>query len=311
MPERRVLVTGARGLIGRALVARLAARWPGAALHGVDLAAPEQVAGEACDLADASAVRALVARLAPDVVFHAAGAVQAADEASFTARLATPTSVLVEALAAEAPAAALVVPGSAAEYGSLPPGHGRFAESDPAAPTSAYGRAKLEQTRVALEAAGRGLDGRVARIFNLLGPGIPPSFLVGRVAAQVAAIRDGAAPPVLALGALDPVRDFVDIRDACDALLAIAERGRRGRLYNVCSGLGRPVREVVTAMVRRAGLAVEIREDAAGSPRGALDASVGDPRRIAAECGWRPRIPFETSAGDALGAAPAAEGRPA
>lgn len=308
MRDRRVLVTGARGLIGRTVIARLAESWPAAPVISTDLAD----ADELCDLGDASAVHALVALADPDVVFHCAGAVQAADEAAFTARLAAPTRVLAQALAAEAPEAILVVPGSAAEYGSLPAGKAAFAESDPPQPGSAYGRAKLAQTEVVLAAAARGVDARVARLFNLIGPGIPAAFLIGRVAEQLAGVRAGTQPARLTLGGLDAVRDFVDLRDACDALLAIAERGESGRLYNVCSGTGRPARAAVEAMVRASGLAVEIREDAGGSPRGALDRSVGDPRHIAEACGWRAHTPFETSARDAVATpAPGAEIRPA
>ena len=297
MRDRRVLVTGARGLIGRTVIARLATRWPAAHVIATDLAATT----EAVDLTDVSATRALVALTDPDVVFHCAGAVQAPDEATFTARLVAPTRVLVEALAAEAPGAILVVPGSAAEYGTLPEGRAAFAEDDAPQPGSPYGRAKLAQTRVVLEAAERGgLDARVARLFNLIGPGIPAAFLIGRVAEQLGRIRAGSQPPRLALGGLDSVRDFVDLRDACDGLLAIAERGEHGGLYNVCSGAGRRAREAVDTLVRASGLVVEIQEDAAGSPRGALDASVGDPRRIAAVCAWRAATPFETSARDAV-----------
>ena len=307
MRDRRVLVTGARGLIGRTVIARLAARWPAAPVVATDLADAQEL----CDLTDRSAVHALVALADPDVVFHCAGSVQAADEAAFSARLEAPTRVLAEALAAEAPGATLVVPGSAAEYGSLPEGRAAFTEGDPPRPESAYGRAKLAQTRLVLEAAARhGVDARVGRLFNLIGPGIPAAFLIGRVAAQLAAIRAGTQAPRLELGGLDAVRDFVDLRDACDGLLAIAECGESGGLYNVCSGTGRRAREAVEAMVRASGLAVEIGEDAAGSPRGALDASVGDPRRIAAACGWRAGTPFETSARDAVAMPAPAAGAP-
>lgn len=305
MSECRVLVTGVNGLLGSTLVRRLRAGWPDAELTGIDLTPPVGVAGEACDLRDPAATHAAVSRLAPDFVFHCAGGVTGRDIDELTSRLVTPTRVLLEALTLEVPGTVFVVPGSAAEYGTLPPGRTAFAETDEPAPVSPYGIAKAEQTRATLEAAAAGVDGRVGRVFNLIGPGVPDTFLAGRVAAALAAIAAGEAEPRLALGPLTSVRDFVDVRDACDGLMAIAESGASGRVYNICSGVGRTSREVVEALVGSSGLHVEIAEESSGSPRTGLDVSVGQPQRIAEACGWRPVIEFETSARDAYAAASA------
>lgn len=301
----RILVTGSNGVFGSAFAARLRDVRAGATIFGINLTPPVGIAGEACDLADAVATRAAIARLGPDLVVHCAGGVTGRDLDELSARLVTPTRVLLEALAAEAPDAVLVVPGSAAEYGTLAPGRTAFAETDEPAPVSPYGIAKAAQTQAVLDAAASGLDARVGRVFNIIGPGIPPAFLVGRVAAQLAAIAAGRAEPRIELGPLSSVRDFIDIRDACDGLLAIAGRGVAGRTYNVCSGVGRSSRDVVEALMHCSGLDVEIAEERDGSPRTGLDVSVGDPHRIAEECGWRPAIGFETSACDAVAAASA------
>ncbi len=299
----RILVTGSNGVFGSAFAARLRSVGAGATIHGIDLTTPVGIVGEACDLADSIATRAAIARLAPDLVFHFAGGVTGRDLDEFTARLVTPTRVLLAALAVEAPDAVFVVPSSAAEYGTLSPGCTAFVETDEPAPVSPYGIAKAAQTQATLDAAAAGFDARVGRVFNIIGPGIPPAFLTGRVAAQLAAIVADEAPPRIELGPLSSVRDFIDIRDACDGLLAIAERGVSGRVYNVCSGMGRTSREVVEALVRCSGLDVEIAEETGGSPRTGLDVSVGSPCRIADELGWQPVIDFETSACDAVAAA--------
>jgi GDP-4-dehydro-6-deoxy-D-mannose reductase len=296
-------VTGANGLLGSTLVARSRVLCPGAEVLGIDLTAPTGVTGEACDLADLAATRAAVARIAPDVVFHCAGGVSGCDLAEFTKRLVVPTRVLADALIAEAPSAVLVIPGSAAEYGTLTHGGTAFSECDEPVPVSPYGIAKAAQTQVALDAATRGLDARVGRVFNLIGPGISADFLIGRVVTQLAGIAAGVAQPRMELGSLASVRDFVDIRDACDGLIAVAERGAPGRVYNICSGVARTSREAVEALVRCSGLDVEIAEEAVGSPRAGLDVSVGDPSRAAAELGWRPAIDFGSSACDAVAAA--------
>ncbi len=299
MSDRRILITGVNGLLGRTLVSRIAVLAPEAVILGIDLTQPSNVPGEACDLADPAATRAAIVRLSPDLVFHCAGAVAGRDAAELTARLVTPTRVLLEAIALEAPVAIFVVPGSAAEYGTLAHGHTAFAETDVSAPVSPYGIAKAAQTAVAVDAAATGQDVRVGRVFNIVGPGIPPAFLTGSVAMQLAAVAAGEAQPRLKLGSLSSVRDFIDIRDACDGLIAIAERGVSGRIYNICSGIGRTSREAVEALVRCSGIEVEIieaAEETSGSPRTGLDASVGDPSRAASELGWQPAITFDDSA---------------
>jgi len=299
----RILVTGSNGVFGSAIAARLCETRPEAVVLGIDRSPLVGIAGEVCDLADPAATSAAIVRLAPDFVFHCAGGVTGPDVEALFACLVTPTQVLVDVLAQDAPASVLVVPGSAAEYGSLPAGRTAFSEDDDPAPVSPYGIAKAAQTKVALDAADAGLDTRVGRVFNLIGPGIPPTFLVGRVSAQLAAIAAGTSAPRLDLGPLSGVRDFIDVRDACDGLLAVAERGRSGRIYNVCSGVGHTVREAVDTLVRCSGLEVRIAEESHGSPRTGLDVSVGDPSRIAAELGWRVAIGFEQSACDAVAAA--------
>lgn len=300
MPERTVLITGCNGLMGGSLVHRLAGVLPEAKLVGVDRSLPHGIEGERCDLADSGATRDMVSRVRPDVVFHCAGAVGLTGLDEYVTALVTPTVSLMDALLAERSDAVFVVPGSAAEYGSLAPGRMAFTEDDPTAPVSPYGVAKLAQSRSALDGAARGLDARVARVFNLIGPGLSSALLPGRVASLLASIAAGQAAPRIETGPLASVRDFIDIRDACDGLIAVAERGSAGREYNICSGVGRTSREVVDALVAASGLEVEIVEANGGSPRGGLDISIGDPSRAADELGWHPLIGFDRSARDAI-----------
>lgn len=304
MAERRVLVTGVNGFVGRTLVSQTRLEWPDAAIFGIDLTAPAVTAGQACDASDAVAVRDVVARLTPDVVFHCAGSVSGGELDVLVERLVTPTRVVLDAVAAEAPRAIVVVPGSAAEYGTLSAGRTAFSETDASEPASPYGVAKSLQTRATLDAARAGVDARVARIFNLIGPGVPETFLPGRVAASLAAIALGeTSDNRLSLGPLDSVRDYVDIRDACSGMLAVASRGSAGDVYNLCSGVGRRARDVVSALVRASGVGAEVVEGDSGSPRTGLDVSIGDPTRTAERCRWTASVDFETSVRDGYAAA--------
>jgi UDP-glucose 4-epimerase len=76
--SRRVLVTGATGFIGAALVARLSAA--GEEVHAVSRTAADTAGARwsTLDLADAAAVQQAMERIAPEVVFHLAGRVTGA-----------------------------------------------------------------------------------------------------------------------------------------------------------------------------------------------------------------------------------------
>ena len=77
--------------------------------------------------------------------------------------------------------------------------------------------------------AGEGLRVLRMRPFNHTGPGQSDAFVVPAFARQVARIAAGLQPPVLQVGALDPQRDFLDVRDVCAAYAAglAARRCRR------------------------------------------------------------------------------------
>jgi len=273
---------------------------PDATLAGLDLTPPRDLEGVACDLRDAQAVVAELRRIGPVVIFHAAGVVDSRDVDLLYDANVRSTVNLLSAVDAAVPAARVVVPGSAAEYGPLPPGAPPQTEAAMPAPASPYGLAKAWQTTAALYFATRGLSVCVGRIFNLIGPGVPPAFFLGNLARQLAGVSRGEAPAELHVGDLDGRRDFVDVRDACDALIAIADRGRPGTVYNICSGQPRLLRDVLADVVAASGLAVTVQETTSAQVRAGIQDSVGSHERLTAETGWQPRIPFAQSVHDLL-----------
>jgi NDP-hexose 4-ketoreductase len=248
--------------------------------------------------ANADELAALVRGARPDAVISCVGRLSG-DAVQLVEANVLLTARLIEAVAREAPSARLVVLGSAAEYGPVPRGH-RSAEDDLTSPTSAYGVTRLASTQLVRLARSQGrLDGVVLRVFNPVGPGVPPENLLGRAAARIrAALRDGSDTVVL--GPLGAHRDFVDVRDVATAITAaaLAERVTEPVL-NV--GTGRPVlsRDAVSLMATIAGYTGQIMETDPPSHRsGFVDWSAADVSRSERSLGW-------TSAHD-LGASVAA-----
>ena len=113
-------------------------------------------------------------------------------------------------------------------------------------PAAVYGVTKLAGTRLVELAMAAGLDGVVLRVFNPVGPGAPGSNLPGKVAAELH--RALARGTDVQLGSLDAVRDFIDVRDVADAVIAAAPRPRwRTCVLNIGTGRGVPVRTMVRA----------------------------------------------------------------
>ena len=77
----------------------------------------------------------------------------------------------------------------------------------------------------------------VARVFNLIGPGLQDRHLPAVLARQFAAMAQGLGPALVEAGALTATRDFIDARDAAAAIVALAARGSPGDAYNVASGV--------------------------------------------------------------------------
>jgi GDP-4-dehydro-6-deoxy-D-mannose reductase len=208
---------------------------------------------------------------------------------------------VLAAVAEHAPDCAVVLPGSAAEYGETDEFDGPVAETSPVHPVAPYGVVKAEQTLLALEAASRGLRVVVARVFNLCGAGTPERLVLGGVAAQLRRIAAGEQEPVVTTGDLSAVRDFIDVGDACAALLALAETGVPGQTYNVCSGRPTVVEDAVRSLVELSGTGATVAARPAAPARGNVPWSVGRNEKLRAATGWSPRTPLTESLAAMLG----------
>jgi nucleoside-diphosphate-sugar epimerase len=198
------------------------------------------------------------------------------------------TAGLIEAIARSGILARLIHIGSAAEYGPGPIGQ-PVSETTCPRPVSPYGIAKLAATQLVAAEAAAGQDAVVLRVFNALGPAMPPGLLPSTALRRLTDAVASSAPRI-EMGPLDAVRDFVDVRDIAAAVVAACRAPRLvASIINVGSGTGHSARELVQALAERVGFAGEIGEAAAGSPR-SLDVpwQVADISLAERALGWRP-----------------------
>jgi nucleoside-diphosphate-sugar epimerase len=238
---------------------------------------------------------ALLRDTRPDVVVNCTGLLSGGAAELVSANVLT-TARLIDAVAAEAPDARLVVMGSAGEYGVVPVGR-LVAEDSPAAPVATYGITKLASTFLIRSARSEyRLDGVSLRVFNPIGPGVGADTVLGRAAGSIRAAMQRGEQSIL-LGPLSSYRDFVDVRDVARAVSLAALADHIGEpVLNVGSGNAVLIRDAVKLLAETAGFDGEIKESDPPQQRsGAVHWIAADISRIAKALGWRPRHDLASS----------------
>jgi GDP-4-dehydro-6-deoxy-D-mannose reductase len=291
------LVTGAGGFVARHLVPAL--RTKGfTRVIGADIRAVRPDLYDATFVADLSIKSEMLRVLkgsAPTTVFHLPGLAQASEEDIFASNVDT-ADHLIQGVGEALPLTRIVLIGSAAEYGDVPLDRQPVDENVVGNPRSPYGRAKAALTALASRAAGeKGIHVVVARPFNIVGPGIPSSLVVGAIVDRLRRAISGAPPRAIRVGTTTSIRDFVAVEDVVEGLILASERGKSGAVYNLCTGIGRSIGEVLQKLVSLIGQEIEVEPDPSLVREGETNALVGCWQKAKRELGWSPRVTFDTS----------------
>jgi nucleoside-diphosphate-sugar epimerase len=279
---RTALVTGASGFIGRALAGHLTgAGWRvvSARRHQGPTAEESIVLGPAPWSADL--LSGAIETLMPDAIFHMAGLTKAPTAAAVYEANTVLAAQLIEAVLRQKRPPAVILAGSAAEYGPVPPDANPVAESRPCHPATDYAISKYAQTLMALARARAHGDLRVlvARIWNPVGPDMPSHLALASFAAQIAAM-----PPEggkLYVGNLDVARDFIDVGEAARLIAVLADRpDAYGAVCNVCSGRAYTLRSLVDRMIALSGRSIEVVVDPGRTRVGEATQLYGDTGRL-------------------------------
>jgi GDP-4-dehydro-6-deoxy-D-mannose reductase len=307
----KVLVTGVAGFVGVHLSRFLLAESPGVEVFGVVRpgGARKRVPGEVrtldADLEDAPQVEAIFDRVQPERIVHLAA--QSSPQASWADPAGTlRTNVvgllnLLEGLRRRQLSPRILVVGSAEEYGMVDPRHLPVTEDAPLRPATPYAVSKVAQGYLALQyALAFGMDIVRTRTFHHTGPGRGGSFAESAFARQIVDVELGRQPPVLEVGNLEAVRDFSDARDVVRAYWALLDRGKAGDVYNVCSGKGVRIRDVLDTLLGASGARVDVRVSPDRLRPADVPVLVGSAARLRDVTGWEGRLSLDQSLADLL-----------
>jgi GDP-4-dehydro-6-deoxy-D-mannose reductase len=295
---RNILITGASGFTGRTLAARLNEELD-VQIHLTSRKEPKSIqcawkTFSPCDFSDLRVVRAVLKETKPDWIFHLAGALKGNASELFQANVQNAVNLL-EAASEIVPAARVLLIGSAAEYGN-PLRDGPISESHPCHPNGAYGVSKYAATLAGLDFAKRGKPRvNIARAFNLIGPGIPSTLLLGAVIERARKAIENDLPSI-SLGDISTERDFIDVRDAVEAYLMIMKSDANGEVFNVCGGVGTVLSDLVHAALKTAPRALLCVFDSKLGSAGAKSV-VGNPDKLRS-LGFQARFSLQQSIKD-------------
>jgi len=302
----RALVTGSGGFIGSYLVPFLKHQGYetlGTYLHGEKVQDKDKGRFESMDMRDRVQVKELIHEWKPDLIVHLAAqslVMPSWDDPVYTAEVNVLGMLyLLEAVRQVASDPLILLAGTSAQYGwsyqeEIPVGENRELR-----PTSPYAATKVGAEALAY-AYFSGHKFRIVRmrLFNVTGAG-KAEDACSDFARGIAELEkhDGG---ILEVGNLDTIRDISDVRDVVRAMWILIQNGIAGEAYNICSGKGTRIGDILDMLIRMTVVPVEVRRNSKRQRPSDEPIFVGDNSKISA-LGWQPEIPIERTLSDLLG----------
>lgn len=247
------------------------------------------------DLSNKEETSKIIADVQPDWVFHLAAfayvgkSFEKAREL-FANNINLQLNVL-DAIKDHAPQARVLTIGSAEEYG-MTDGNQRIDESTPLHPVNPYAVSKVTQDLLAGSyALSYKLNIIRARPFNHIGIRQSPDFVVPAFAKQVVAIERGEQTELL-VGSLNTVRDFTSVKDVVRAYILLMEKGEVGQVYNIGSGKGWRIQEIVDTLISFSTVPIAIKHDPSRIRPLDVPGLIADNRKMKS-LGWEVHVAIE------------------
>jgi len=187
--------------------------------------------------------------------------------------------------------------GSSEEYGNVKESDTPLKENMILHPGNPYAVARVSQEMLSkCYVNAYGLDIILTRSFNHVGAKQRTDFAIPSFAKQISdGVKQGQKEIKLSAGDISVIRDFIDVRDVVNAYLALLNNGKTGELYNVCSGRGHSLKEIVDLLAKIFNVKVTVETD----PKKVrpIDNKIitGSFEKIKEHTGWQPKFKLEDS----------------
>jgi len=300
----KALITGVNGFVGGHLSSFLLSK--GFEVFGTDRSSNGVTKGVKVfivDVTNKEGVNNLIRDIKPDFVFHLA-AVSSVKTCKENPELTKQVNVvgtenLLSACVKNKINPNILITSSAHVYGI--PKHLPIDESHPVGPVNEYGSSKLDQENASLKFySENGLNIIISRSFNHIGPNQGTGFVCSDFAKQIAEIEKGFKKPEILVGDLSSKRDFTDVRDIVKAYVLLLEKGKAGDIYNIGSGKGYSIKEILDKLVLLSESDINIVEDKSLFRNNDIPVLVANNKKFTSLTSWKPEIGIDKSLKDIL-----------
>ncbi|MBI2128984.1 GDP-mannose 4,6-dehydratase [Candidatus Woesearchaeota archaeon] len=257
------------------------------------------------DMRDSHSMDKVIKEAKPDYIFHLAA--QSFVQASWVSPADTmETNVigtinLLEAVRRANISPVIQIACSSEEYGEVKQDEIPIKETHQLRPLSPYGVSKVAEDMLGYQYfKSYGLKIIRTRGFNHTGPRRGEVFVTSNFSKQIVEIEKGKKDPVIFVGNLTAVRDFTDVRDMVNAYLLAAEKGIPGEIYNICSGKGHKIQEVLDLLLSFSKIKIKVQQDPSRMRPSDVMILIGDNSKFVKQTGWEQTIEFEQTLKDLL-----------
>lgn len=192
--------------------------------------------------------------------------------------------------------------GSSEEYGNVTEEQLPLKENMHLEPISPYAVARVSQEQMAkVFVNGYGMNIILTRSFNHMGPYQDTRFVIPSFVKRILEIAStGEKNGTIETGDTTIIRDFVDVRDVVQAYYLLLTKGTPGEIYNICSGRGVSLKEIVDEIADLIGVSVTEKVNPEFIRPGDNKKIIGSFQKIENELGWKPVIPLRKTLQDMI-----------
>lgn len=284
----KVLITGINGFVGKFLALRLENE--GYDVFGIDILKGHKNCTIA-DLTDPIKISTVINEIQPDFIIHLAAFsnVRISDTKDLYSINIIGTQNVLRAASSLSKKPKFIYISSAQVYGNVAPAKQPIPESTAIDPINHYGASKASGEMICKAfTREQGLPVVIVRPFNHTGNGQKESFVVPKI---INKFITGAGD--IELGNIDVVREFMDVRDVVDAYSLLIKNFPNNEVYNISTGTGHSVKEVVSRLIAITGKQMNVTIQKDQIRKNDIPMLVGNNTKIKDHFSWVPRYRLE------------------